>query len=59
MDAITSAHESAKALVVCLPDPIERRRILSELIRQRASAIAYQLLSEAEHQANPDPETHN
>lgn len=48
MSAFESTRESALALVACVVDPRERRRILSELIRQRAVALAYELLIEAE-----------
>jgi hypothetical protein len=48
MTALQSTRESAQALTVCVSDPNERRRILSALIRERATAISYELLAEVE-----------
>jgi|GEM_PF-3194308 len=51
MTAAESTRESARALVAALTNPIERRNILAALIRERAVALAIELLDEA----NPTP----
>lgn len=53
MNAITSTRESARALMACIPDPHERRAILAALIRERAVAIAIELLTEAAPEQPP------
>lgn len=50
MNPLESTRESALALTHCLADENERRRILSALIRERATALAFELLKECEPQ---------